>query len=1070
MAASSTGNVTRQFPRWQPSISGSVRQHSGPPAVHRTAPQMGHNGPSFRHGSGAQSSIRSSSRDFDRRERSLSRTEPEVGHTIIRTWPTGPQEAMDWAAALDTMVNRVVTLERVNRSHAQLIADETERAVELNNRMNALVQVVQKTSEATSATEKNLSDVCTNVVDRFTTKISHNEVREGLTLQFATIDARLESLSNEFQLLLQATADLQQRPSPYNIATPPTAPTAPGHPRPRDSPLIESVWDETVSRGASPLHPSGAAGPSVGPTGTGAGPCPPTGDPHEYGQYAQAPPTGSAHADRDAQFPGAEQQAERPRHYCRDDYLDPRAQAPPVPVMPPAWDPHAGQGQPSPFQNSYNSPAPNGPMQRGMAGALPATVPPPSQHFGGPNPDAGRMGNGEAINRKTESLRKFNGNPSDFILWSNHFTDHMAKVHSAWRYVLGWMANTPSDLSMARLANDCLGPFRENAADLAVKLEQVIVDWIPDTQYGRREQLCGGKAEIGNGFAMWRRLFQDNRGSGEMIEFAGIEVLREFKTCNKLSEVNGHMDNWKEILDTYGGELFGATKTLRSMFLNIIPKELKSEIMKDEKLNNADHIELMRWVRKRALVLQQENLAMITKRNLTAQMSKLGSVSAMTPDYSSGEVQPASEVSDDLSDAPPWVKHLIAAIAPPPSPSAAARPPREVRGRPTDRRGASPGRSNSRDKGVRPRPRSPSGGGKFRLIGWENKCYHCGSDSHRREDCDSFKKFMAANNKGKPKDQWKPPPGYKSAMGKARDKAREESVARKAKVNSVTGDAEDSASDDDTYSQVGGSFAIRALTQFASPPITAINRFADLDDAQEYDPGMLQALSTWAHKVHTKSVLKKSPVTDPLQASDEKTASWIESDKNTRTLDNAVVVIRSSKDLDRSTIAALPQDRKGKARLEKKIQKIFLAPDEKLAMVDSGSFVHAIDSDIELPGHALRPIDKNDHHIVGETACGGKLVKKGSVVVDCIIDGHRVEVEFDSMKVKTPILSVRKLVRDNHSVKFHKNGGFIHNLTTGKKINFFEFQGVYYLKMKILPPSDLSGIDKGPGDFGRHGA
>ena len=153
MAASSTGNVTRQFPRWQPSISGSVRQHSGPPAVHRTAPQMGHNGPSFRHGSGAQSSIRSSSRDFDRRERSLPRTEPEVGHTIIRTWPTGPQEAMDWAAALDTMVNRVVTLERVDRSHAQLIADGTERAVELNNRMNALVQVVQKTSEATSATE-----------------------------------------------------------------------------------------------------------------------------------------------------------------------------------------------------------------------------------------------------------------------------------------------------------------------------------------------------------------------------------------------------------------------------------------------------------------------------------------------------------------------------------------------------------------------------------------------------------------------------------------------------------------------------------------------------------------------------------------------------------------------------------------------------------------------------------------------------------------------------------------------------------------------------------------------------
>ena len=158
----------------------------------------------------------------------------------------------------------------------------------------------------------------------------------------------------------------------------------------------------------------------------------------------------------------------------------------------------------------------------------------------------------------------------------------------------------------------------------------------------------------------------------------------------------------------------------------------------------------------------------------------------------------------------PWVKQLIAAIAPPPSASAAARPPRDVRERPTDRRGASPGRGKSRDKGVRPRPRSPSGGRNFRLIGWENKRYHCGSDSHRREDCDSFKKIMAANNKGKPKDQWKPPLGCKSAMGKARGKAREareESVARKAKVNSITGDG-DPASDDDTYSHVGRSVAI----------------------------------------------------------------------------------------------------------------------------------------------------------------------------------------------------------------------------------------------------------------------
>ena len=87
----------------------------------------------------------------------------------------------------------MVTLERINRSNAQLIADDTERAVELNNRMNALVQVVQKTSEAISATERILSDVCTNVVDRFTTKISHNEASPNCLASIILLSPGLRS-------------------------------------------------------------------------------------------------------------------------------------------------------------------------------------------------------------------------------------------------------------------------------------------------------------------------------------------------------------------------------------------------------------------------------------------------------------------------------------------------------------------------------------------------------------------------------------------------------------------------------------------------------------------------------------------------------------------------------------------------------------------------------------------------------------------------------------------------------------------------------------------------------------
>ena len=110
----------------------------------------------------------------------------------------------------------------------------------------------------------------------------------------------------------------------------------------------------------------------------------------------------------------------------------------------------------------------------------------------------------------------------------------MAKVHAAWRYTLNWIAIANGDLRMVRLQNDILGPNRQNSAELAVKLEQGIADYLPESQYGRREQLCGGRDETGNGFAMWRRLFRENRGSGEVIGFAGIELLRKFNQCKKI--------------------------------------------------------------------------------------------------------------------------------------------------------------------------------------------------------------------------------------------------------------------------------------------------------------------------------------------------------------------------------------------------------------------------------------------------------------------------------------------------------------------------------------------------------
>ena len=82
------------------------------------------------------------------------------------------------------------------------------------------------------------------------------------------------------------------------------------------------------------------------------------------------------------------------------------------------------------------------------------------------------MENQEALGRKSESLRKFSGQPGDFISWSEHFMDHMARVHQVWRPTLVWMSKTEEPLTMNPLRNDTIGLYRENAGDLALKLEQ----------------------------------------------------------------------------------------------------------------------------------------------------------------------------------------------------------------------------------------------------------------------------------------------------------------------------------------------------------------------------------------------------------------------------------------------------------------------------------------------------------------------------------------------------------------------------------------------------------------------
>ena len=81
---------------------------------------------------------------------------------------------------------------------------------------------------------------------------------------------------------------------------------------------------------------------------------------------------------------------------------------------------------------------------------------------------------------------------------------------------------------------------------------------------------------------------------------------------------------------------------------------------------------------------------------------------------------------------------------------------------------------------------------------------------------------------------------------------------------------------------------------------------------------------------------------------------------------------------------------------------------------------------------------------------------ESSEIVDVLvdIDGESHSIEFDDLPVECPIISVRKIVRKGNKVVFQEKGGYILNETTQKRLHFTEKQGVYFIKLKVRPPTE----------------
>ena len=125
---------------------------------------------------------------------------------------------------------------------------------------------------------------------------------------------------------------------------------------------------------------------------------------------------------------------------------------------------------------------------------------------------------------------------------------------------------------------------------------------------------------------------------------------------------------------------------------------------------------------------------------------------------------------------------------------------------------------------------------------------------------------------------------------------------------------------------------------------------------------------------------------------------------------------------------ALPQDRKALAELEElKPSESELGPDEIWCIVDSGSGVHGGEKGLHFPKYKVQPnhASRNGHTCIA--ACGTTMKRRGECRVNALICGEVHRIAFDDIDVDTPVLSVRKMVRNGNYVKMQKGGGYIKN-------------------------------------------
>ena len=862
--------------------------------------------------------------------------------------PRGSQNGMDLEARFEAIDDRLDTVERYIRLHAQTIAitDEvvTDTRGQLKNVSDDIYNYKIWLQESVSAVEKDLND-----------KIGENQNTS------ANIVTMLTTHADHIERQL---AEIKAKPPVHFDLTSPCPPGA-------APTMIPTSWNQQAP--AAPQH----------------------GDPNPV----------------------------------RDPWWRPPA-APSAPAAAPQADGHdasdIGASRPARAFDANGSPIAQSPFHDGAdpfaAPARPSNAPGESAYAGNKHCIF------EPSRKENKMLFTFTQDAKDYKLWRNRIVDHMCRSTHQWRKVLDYVQKGKTPITEAWLRTDHVNGI--NAWDLAVMFESFVIDWLPKSMYTRRAQIAGG--EFGNGFELWRRLYNEYQGGSDAVEFGGIRRLQEFPKCENIAKLSEHIDDWLDVLADYGTELSSCPKLLRNMLLGILPKSIEQEILdKSHRPEFKTYEGIIKFCRQRVIQSRTRELSEFARKpsaHIKGLIADSEAPEPPSPQQMLTQILAALQTNNGIAPPPP--EALVAAVRPAPK--------RKVQ-------------AGSRQDITK----------KFFFKG----CWHCAADDHSRGSCEKFLKELQKANPGVTERKlMKLPANYKGAYEIAREKAGLK--PRNKRVAALEDEDFDSDSDFENENQLpahlcglgmersshtiylGGNpdpTPLVASTMSAPPTPPSFhhpNKFAPLDSEDAINDMADELNNNFAHVVRRQKSKTSKPTIVP---------------KKIDVLDS--VTVRSENDLDKLLkkhpyLAAIPKNQKIRKLLRSMPVELICGPDETLCLMDSGSTINAAWIEKHFPGYAkmVQPTAASAAGDYATTAGGQKLYNKGRCVVKATVDGQPLDVAFKDMETELPILSIRKMCRKGNDVRFREFGGTIKNHSTGKILKFYVHHGVYFIKLKICDP------------------